>query len=397
MKTKRLLLGMFALLGGFGGAEGLGDPMAGRLGRGAEVLLRLFTEEVREEAFAPSFLAQVPVAQVAAIVAQLKANLGAPKGVRPLEPGRYLLELERGYVPTRISLDREGRIAGLFFEPPVAKLRSLEEALEAFRALPGRVGLWVERDGKAILALGEDTPLAVASAFKLLVLAALREEVEVGRRAWDEVVFLEEAWKSLPSGLLQGWPEGSPLTLHTLASLMISVSDNTATDALIALLGRERLEALAPHHRPFLTTREAFSLAARGNRDLLGAFREGNLEAKRQVLEALAGRGLPQVADLPVDPGNWPPEADWRFSPRELCRWMGEVADLPLMGINPGVAPFAWDRVAYKGGSRPGALSLVHALFRGESRYCVAFVWNGEGVDELKAFTLYGGLLELLP
>ncbi|MCH1928006.1 class A beta-lactamase-related serine hydrolase, partial [Shewanella sp. C31] len=87
------------------------------------------------------------------------------------------------------------------------------------------------------------------------------------------------------------------------------VSDNTATDALIALLGRERLEALAPHHRPFLTTREAFGLAARGNRDLLGAFREGNREVKRQVLEALAGRGLPQVADLPVDPGDGPPEA----------------------------------------------------------------------------------------
>jgi len=237
----------------------------------------------------------------------------------------------------------------------------------------------------------------VGSAFKLLVLAALREEVEAGRRAWDEVVRLEEAWKSLPSGLLQGWPEGSPLTLHTLAALMISLSDNTATDALIALLGRERLEALSPRNRPFLTTREAFGLAARGNRDLLAAFRDGDLEAKRRTLEALRARGLPQVVDLPLDPGDWPPEADWRFTPRELCRWMGKVADLPLMGINPGVAAFGWDRVAYKGGSRPGVLSLVHGLSRGKSRYCVAFVWNGEEVDELKAFTLYGGLLDLLP
>ena len=40
-------MGLLALLGGFGGAEGLGDPMAGRLEREAEVLLRLFTEEVR--------------------------------------------------------------------------------------------------------------------------------------------------------------------------------------------------------------------------------------------------------------------------------------------------------------------------------------------------------------
>lgn len=132
----------------------------------------------------------------------------------------------------------------------MAKLGSLEEALEAFRGLSGRVGLWVERDGRPVLALEEDTPLAVASAFKLLVLAALREEVEAGRRAWDEVVRLEEAWKSLPSGLLQGWPEGSPLTLHTLAALMISLSDNTATDALIALLGRERLGPSPPATAP---------------------------------------------------------------------------------------------------------------------------------------------------
>lgn len=34
---------------------------------------------------------------------------------------------------------------------------------------------------------------------------------------------------------------------------------------------------------------------------------------------------------------------------------MGKVADLPLMGINPGVAAFGWDRVAYKGARRPGS------------------------------------------
>jgi len=354
MKAKRVFLGLLALLGGLGGAEGLGDPMAGRLERGAEVLLRLFTEEVREEAFAPGFLAQVPAAQVAAIVAQLKANLGEPKGVRPLDPERYLLELERGYVPARISLDREGRIAGLFFEPPIAKLGSLEEALEAFRALPGQVGLWVERDGKPVLALEEDTPLAVASAFKLLVLAALREEVEAGRRAWDEGVRLEEAWKSLPSGLLQSWPEGSPLTLHTLAALMISLSDNTATDALIALLGRERLEALSPRNRPFLTTREAFGLAARGNRDLLAAFRDGDLEAKRQALEALRARGLPSVTDLPLDPGDWPPEADWRFPRGSFAAGWRRWRTFPSWASTPGWPPSAGTGWPTRGARGPG-------------------------------------------
>lgn len=45
--------------------------------------------------------------------------------------------------------------------------------------------------------------------------------------------------KSLPGGILQNWPKGAPLTLHTLAGLMISQSDNTAADTLLEILGRD--------------------------------------------------------------------------------------------------------------------------------------------------------------
>jgi len=363
-----------------------------------EVLVQLFTQEVQEAWFSEDFLAQVPVGQVEAILAQLGAQLGAFQGVRPVEPGRYLVVFEKGYVPARIGLDARGRIASLFFEPPVVRLPSLKAAQEAFRALPGQVGLWVEKNGQEVLALNPESPLAVASAFKLMVLALVLEEVEASRWRWDQVVRLQESWKSLPSGILQNWPAQSPLTLHTLAALMISLSDNTAADALMHLLGRERLEAHAPQNRPFLTTREAFQLAAGANQDLLQAYREGGLEVRRQVLERLRERPLPRVGDLPLDPARWPQEADWHFAPRELCAWMGRVADLLLLGINPGLTLSGWDSIAFKGGSRPGVLSLVHALKRGDDRYCVAFVWNNpQGVETLQALTLYGGLLDLLP
>ena len=41
--------------------------------------------------------------------------------------------------------------------------------------------------------------------------------------------------------MAQDWPKGAPVTLHTLATLMISISDNTATDQLIAIVGRDAI------------------------------------------------------------------------------------------------------------------------------------------------------------
>ncbi|MGQ9871393.1 serine hydrolase [Leptodesmis sp.] len=56
---------------------------------------------------------------------------------------------------------------------------------------------------------------------------------------------------------MQTWPDDSLLTVQSLAPLMISQSDNTVTDHLIHLVRREAIEAIAPCHRPFLSTREA--------------------------------------------------------------------------------------------------------------------------------------------
>jgi hypothetical protein len=109
--------------------------------------------------------------------------------------------------------------------------------------------------------------------FKLFILAELDRQVRAGERRWSDVAPLSR--KSLPSGMLQDWPEGAPLTLHSLAALMISQSDNSASDTLLHLLGREKVEALLPAlglrnpaaNRPFLSTLEAFAL--KGDDDVL--------------------------------------------------------------------------------------------------------------------------------
>ena len=99
------------------------------------------------------------------------------------------------------------------------------------------------------------------SAFKLGILKALRDEIDAGAHKWDEVVTLGATDISLPSGVLQNWPVGSPFTLHTLAGEMISISDNTAADALLRVVGRDKVEAALGHCAEVLiTTRELFTL-----------------------------------------------------------------------------------------------------------------------------------------
>ena len=362
-----------------------------------QALERLFRERpVRAEWFAPSFLAQVPAAQVEQIVAQLVAALGPFERIDK-EGDDFLVVLQRGVVPTKVVLDAQGRFVGLLFQPPRARLANLDAALAAFRELPGRISVVVVEDGRVRAAIAPDEPLAVGSAFKLAVLAALKDEVASGRRRWDEVVTLRPEWQSLPSGILQQWPAGSLLTLHTLAALMISLSDNTATDALIHVLGREAVEEHTSRNRPLLTTREAFLLKAPGNEALLERYRNVDEKGRRSILAELASLPLPPAEAFGAEPRAL--DVEWFFTGKELCELMDRVRDLPLMGINPGLArPGDWAAVAFKGGSEPGVLNLTTGLVAKDGRrLCVAATWNADqAVDEARFYSLYSGLLDAL-
>jgi len=363
----------------------------------AEVLERLMTEEIQADWFSPAFLAQVPLEQVKAIVAQLLPLLGSYESITE-DGGQYLVRFSDGILPAQISLDAEGKIQGLFFHPPRPKASGLDEAVARLVELPGRTHLLVISDDGILAAHEPEKPLAVGSAFKLAVLAALLDQIETGERAWDDVVRLSDEMKSLPSGILQGWPAGSPLTLHTLATLMISISDNTATDALIHVVGREHVEEYSLHNAPFLTTREAFALKNPTNHELLAAYRKADAERRRALLDELAALPLPPASIF--DRGE--PVAidvEWFFNTYELCSLMARVQDLPLMGVNPGVARAAdWQRIAFKGGSEPGVLSLVTGLVGHDGkRYCVAATWNNDAaLDELLFTGIYSGILDVL-
>jgi beta-lactamase class A len=358
------------------------------------VIERLFTtKEIEANWFTAAFSAQVPAVQVQQIVNSLKEQLGNYQKVEA-ENGGYLVILERGSVPTKIALDSEGKIAGLLFEPPRSNAISLPEAIAKFKELPGKVSFLVLEGKSEKAALNAKVPLGVGSAFKLAILNVLKSQIAAGKRSWRDVVELQSQAKSLPSGVLQTWPDGSLLTVQTLASLMISQSDNTATDTLLYLAGRENVEAIASRNQPFLTTRELFVLKSSKNQDLLKRYRAGNESEKRAVLEEVNKRSLPDISEFEGNPVAL--DVEWFFTAEELCKSMENVADLPLMSINPGVVnPKEWERVAFKGGSEPGVLNLTTWLqAKNGKTYCVVATWNHTAtVDDAKLMNIYSAAI----
>jgi beta-lactamase class A len=347
--------------------------------------------------FAPNFLAQIPMTQIDAIVKQYTGTLGAFQRA-DATPDGFTLVMEKGTAPAKIHLDAEGRIDGLWFGLPVpTKPASLDDSMKALAAFPGKVSAVVLEDGKPLASLHPEDALAVGSAFKLAILAAAQQQIASGKLHLDQTFTLKKEWKSLPSGVLQGWPDGTPLTLATLENEMISISDNTGADAMLSIVGRDQAEKLAPHNKPFLSTREAFVLKAKSNQALLERYRKADENGRRAMLAEIDAQTLPDAGQFSDAPSA--ADIEWFFTPDELCSLVAKAADSPAFQINPGLANRAqWQQVAFKGGSEGGVLNLTTALTgKNGKHYCVAATWNNDAaLDQSKLFATYGSILNTL-
>ncbi len=360
-----------------------------------DAVARLFQEEIDPGWFDESFLAQVPVEQITTIVESFLTEYGPFLAVTG-SGGNLVTRFERAEMRTQITLGDTGRIIGLFFGPAVPVDAVLADLVAEIAALTGSTSVLVTAGGEVVAAHQPDLPLGVGSAFKLAVLAALAAEIEAGRMAWDDVVRLDAAWRSLPTGILQSWPAGVPLTMSSLANLMVSISDNTATDALMRILGRERVEEETPRNAPLLTTGELFRLKMRGNEEVAAEFIAAGEAGRRAILADLADRPVPTADQLVLRPML---EIEWFLSAAELCALLERVAGNPAFDINPGVAnPADWAEIAFKGGSEPGVLNLSTLVTAADgTRHCVVVTWNDTAaLDEGRMFSLYAGLLAAL-
>lgn len=401
------------------------EPSPAFTARAAELVRVLNGETEPDRVFSPAFLAQVPALRVREIAAQLKASYGAARKVTRIEAaspasGAVFLAFERATVRLQMAVGGQPPhlIEGLVVAGVESSAADVPALFGEIVGLPGEVSLAAARLEEAgpanFLTQKAERPLAIGSAFKLFVLAELVRSIKAGERRWSDVVPLGAP--SLPSGIVQDWPQGSPVTLHSLAALMISRSDNSATDTLLGLLGRDKVEALLPalgvrapeRNRPFLATREAFVLKL-GDPSLLAEWKKADEAGRRALLARLA-----QVQAAALDParlGGGPAEigtVEWFASPSDIVRtldWLrrsGDPTALQLLAINPGLGPALAKDFAYfgfKGGSEPGVINLSLLLkTRAGLWIALSATWNNEStaLDEARFVALMSRLVSLM-
>ncbi|HEY9069810.1 MAG TPA: serine hydrolase [Candidatus Ozemobacteraceae bacterium] len=328
------------------------------------VLKAFFAGDVKDHTavFAENLLKLAPAAKLDEIRDLYRGKLGDLREAA-VRDGACDLLFTRGKAPCNIHIDANRKVDMIWFGAWSLFNDDTTTLAAEFAKLPGIVSVTVRRDdADRLFAIESDRPLAVGSSFKLYVLKALEQASAAGRLSPKTVVCLNPDLKTLPTGICQEWPASTPVTLATLANLMISMSDNTATDHLITILGREAVEAAAPRRmRPFLTTMEMFRLKFSPDKARAETFAKAGPDRRRELLATL-GTASVSVSDIPQTPA-FIDSIEWFATTDELCRVIHELRDHPATAINPGlVDKTRWHRVAYKGGSEPGVLNYTLAL-----------------------------------
>jgi len=288
--------------------------------------------------------------------------------------------------------------------------------------LPGHAGmLWSEltEDGPVVqLGYKEQERFAIGSSFKLFILGALAGEVNASRRRLDDTMVLDARWLGPPQSEMNAWPLGSPVTLNTLALKMISVSDNTATDHLLHLLGRRRVErqvVIMGHHnpewnRPLLFTREMVMIrdkAVPGREEQYAKLDEAG---RRKFL----AEELPAVQDyekLDFDTRSFE-VSEWFARPLDMARALNWLRlhtgkDQPaalLRGVMAVESKLEYDRkewpyVGFKGGSEDRLIAGNWLLRHRSGRwYTYHLYWNSpdEDVTEKAMLDAVQGVFRLM-
>jgi beta-lactamase class A len=379
--------------------------------------------------FTPAFQAQVPQATLQAVTAQLIAGNGKPVKILSVAqetPWRANVRVQYEKAVANVLLVADPaephRVGGLLVRGFESAEKTLPEVESAFAALHGDVGYAIAKlgTGKPQLLAGRnaDKPYAIGSAFKLVILAELVRATNAGERKWDDLVTLDGGM--LPGGGYSQKPKGTQVTLRELATQMISISDNSATDILLHTLGREKVEAMMPvlgiadpaRNRPFLGTLDLFRL--KGVAGLADRYLALDETGRRKLLDGEIASIAPILIDVTSFTQKIPNRIEtleWFESPNDLVRvmdWlrrntegMAGTEARKVLSVNPGVSPDVrgkWQWVGYKGGSEPGVMNMTLLLqARNGDWYVVTGSWNDvqKAVDEGRFASLVGKAAEL--
>ena len=228
---------------------------------------------------------------------------------------------------------------------------TLEERIEAeLKSYDGTMGLYIDDLKGNVITRFPDVKFETASTIKVYILAALFDAIGQGKASLKDMLTCEERFWIDGSGILGSLEVGTTLSVKNVATLMIIVSDNIATNMLIDYLGIDNINAciqklgckdtvlhnvldFAKYHQLGTTTpRDYASMFVRiQNRTLVSP------EASEQMWQILSQQHYNSmiVKSLPqfyVDPDNYDEQLFWfasKSGSMNACRNDGGIITTP--------------------------------------------------------------------
>ena len=368
-----------------------GPPLSG------EALAEHFNEEflshVPAEALSPVFNELQALAPVHIEKAETAGEETAILTVAGAQGARMLIYLT-------IDPEQPGILAGLGIRPAPSDEplpASWEEILLAMQKDMAKAQIYVGRIDPTTgtcseeIALGSPEPLPIGSSFKLFILGALAREIAAEQRSWEDPITIEERFKSYPSGVLQDEEAGTQFTTQEVAAKMISISDNTATDHLLHLLGREAVEAYmgATGHSkpalntPMLSTKDLFVFKLDKDDLERQTYIDASVDERRALLAQVLEGPLPPIERTESwTAPKYIENFEWYASGADLCGVAAEMVShhdeaayqplFEILAINGGglvLDSEQWTYLGFKGGSEPGVMHLGYLLQRADGQW----------------------------
>ena len=306
---------------------------------------------------------------------------------------------------------------------------SLDQAANKFQTLAAETGLLIAQiddNGicQPVIERNASQLRATASIFKIWVLTAAIEAWRLGDIELDQMITLVASELAL-GGSINSEPLGTQFSLIEIATLMLGISDNTATDLLHQTIGRDLinqvingLNLISPEGlTPLLSINEQFHLFFSFNLTKALSYVNGS-EAFQENFLATEIVPLGSLTAFPFNNDSLFVPGSWRASPMDVCKTYAHLQNLPEGSDQLKLADTAlgagaalpnvrnqWDRVWYKGGSLESGFNGLHVLThawlvqnQGENPYVVVAMTNDSagGIDVFRVQSIAGRLLDLV-
>ncbi|NLX75726.1 MAG: serine hydrolase [Synergistaceae bacterium] len=228
-----------------------------------------------------------------------------------------------------------------------------------------------------------------ASVFKIFILAELFRQIREGKISLADRIALIEDYKSEGSGVLKEFDLGANLTVADYALLMMIISDNTATDLLIDLLGIENIQENVVERLDLNNTK--CDLNCSQLISLCYGLEEGD-DIKEKIKQ-----GPIWLNNTPAYTGNV--EKNDETSPYEVGvvlekvfrnKWMGEELDKEMIGIlskcqtNSRIPKYLpkYLEIAHKTGTMDRVANDAGIVFTEKGSYILAVFYNGNTAQD---------------